>query len=286
MEASESRHIKIGVVDLDGVIRGKYVSRAKFLSGLDSGLGFCDVILGWDVEDKCYDNVTMTGWHTGFPDAQVRIVPSTCREIPMEDQTLFFLCEFTGPSAAICPRGLLQRVLERAQGMGFSAYAAFEYEFFVFEETPHSIREKGYRNLKPWTPGSFGYSVLRNSAEADFYHELLATCDKMDMPLEGLHTETGPGVLEACITVDNALEAADRAALFKTFTKVLRSEAEGCSPRSWRSGRKIRPAKAAISTSRSKTDLAILRSTTRSNPEQLAIPCGTSSAANRRLCRN
>ena len=41
------------------------------------------------------------------------------------------------------------------------------------------------------------------------------------MPIEGLHTETGPGVLEAAIAVDEALEAADKAALFKTFAKVL-----------------------------------------------------------------
>lgn len=214
-------HIKVGIVDLDGVLRGKYVSRAKFLSALESGLGFCDVVLGWDVEDRCYDNVRLTGWHTGFPDAQVTIVPESCREIPFEPGTLFFLCEFSSPTAAICPRGTLKRVLERAAERGFSAYAAFEYEFFMFEETPHSIREKGYRNLRPWTPGSFGYSVLRNSTESDFYHLLLSTCDTMDMPLEGLHTETGPGVLEACIAVDTALRAADKAVLFKTFTKAV-----------------------------------------------------------------
>ena len=43
----------------------------------------------------------------------------------------------------------------------------------------------------------------------------------MRFPLEGLHTETGPGVLEAAIQYTEALEAADRGALFKTFAKVL-----------------------------------------------------------------
>ncbi|HJM59044.1 MAG TPA: hypothetical protein QGG52_00810, partial [SAR86 cluster bacterium] len=43
----------------------------------------------------------------------------------------------------------------------------------------------------------------------------------MDMPLEGLHTATGPGVIEAAIIVDEALASADKASLFKTFTKVL-----------------------------------------------------------------
>ena len=43
----------------------------------------------------------------------------------------------------------------------------------------------------------------------------------MDFPIEGLHTETGPGVIEAAIAHDGALRSADKAALFKTFTKVL-----------------------------------------------------------------
>jgi len=43
----------------------------------------------------------------------------------------------------------------------------------------------------------------------------------MEMPLEGLHTETGPGVLEAALEHSDALRAADNAVLFKTFMKVL-----------------------------------------------------------------
>jgi glutamine synthetase len=75
--------------------------------------------------------------------------------------------------------------------------------------------------LKNLTPGFFGYSVLRSSVHAEFYHELIKLCTDMDFPLEGLHTETGPGVLEGAIIHAPAIEAADRAALFKTFCKVL-----------------------------------------------------------------
>src|SRR6202011_3191818 len=89
------------------------------------------------------------------------------------------------------------------------------------EETPQSIRDKGYRQLKTFTPGSFGYSVLRSSVHSDLYHELLDLGQAMRFPIEGLHTETGPGVLEAALTYCDALEAADRAALFKTYAKVL-----------------------------------------------------------------
>ena len=105
--------------------------------------------------------------------------------------------------------------------MGFAVSAAAEFEFFLFDETPHSVREKRYRDLKNITPGFFGYSMLRAGVHSDFYHELLDMAATMDFEIEGLHTETGPGVLEAAIRVDDALKAADKAALFKTFTKIL-----------------------------------------------------------------
>jgi glutamine synthetase len=214
-------HVKVGVFDADGVLRGKYMGREKFFSALSGGFGFCDVVLGWDSNDQLYDNVKFTGWHTAYPDAAVRILPETCRDVPFEDGMLLFLGEFAAPAEAICPRGVLRRVLAQADAMGFAVKAAAEFEFFLFEETPHSVREKGYRGLKNLTPGFFGYSMLRSSVHAEFYRDLLKMCADMRMPLEGLHTETGPGVLEAAIEVTGALEAADRAALFKTFTKVL-----------------------------------------------------------------
>lgn len=221
VEQRELSHVKVGAFDIDGILRGKYMSRAKFDSSLDNGFGFCDVVLGWDSRDQLYDNVRYTGWHTGYPDAMVRIIPESCRPLPWEEPVLFFLAEFTGAAQNICPRGLLRRVLDRARQLGYQLYAGFEYEFFVFSETPDSVREKNYHNLKPIAPGNFGYSVIRNSVWSEFYRSLLETCERMDFPLESLHEETGPGVIEAAIGVDSALAAADKAALFKTFSKVL-----------------------------------------------------------------
>jgi glutamine synthetase len=221
VEQRKLSHVKVGVFDIDGIMRGKYISRAKFLSALESGYGFCDVVLGWDCQDQLYDNVKFTGWHTGYPDAPVRILPESCRPLPFEDEGLFFLSEFAAQAEQICPRAVLRRVLERAQKLGFEAYAGFEYEVFFFDETPESIREKNYRNLKPMAPGWFGYSVIRNTVAAAFYRHMLATCEAMDFGIEGLHEETGPGVIEAAIAFDGALASADKAALFKTFVKVL-----------------------------------------------------------------
>jgi glutamine synthetase len=214
-------HHKVGVFDIDGIFRGKYVNRDKLLSILQKGLGFCDVVLGWDSADQLYDNTTVSGWHTGYRDAPVALDLATLRRIPFEPGTIMLIGGFTGDYASVCPRGVLASVLERAGRAGFRAQAALEYEFFLFDETPQSARDKGYRGLRPFTPGMFGYSVLRSSVHHEIHHELMTTMDEMQCPIEGLHTETGPGVLEAALSVCEAGEAADRAALFKTFTKVL-----------------------------------------------------------------
>ena len=218
---------KIGVFDLDGVFRGKYLAADKLRSALDKGFAFCDVVLGWDSSDQLIDNISFTGWHTAYPDAEARLLPETARLLPFEGGIPLILGEFVGRAEAVCPRSMLRRVLDRAASHGWKVKAACEFEFFVFDETPQSARDKGYRNLRPITPGNFGYSMLRSGVHSEFYQELWSTCQDMRIELEGLHTETGPGVIEAAIQVDDALEAADKAALFKTILKIL------CQRRGW-----------------------------------------------------
>ena len=224
LKKNKIHKIKLGIFDVDGIMRGKYINIKKFESALEKDFGFCDVVFGWDTADELYDQPTVTGWHTGFPDAPAKIDVGTFRKIPWEPGTALFIADFESPENIpypACPRQLCKTVLHKADAMGYKVKSAFEYEFFLFDETPHTVREKKYENLAPFTPGMFGYSILRSSVHSELYHDLIDTCREMDMELEGVHTETGPGVLEACISVDNGLAAADKAALFKTFAKVL-----------------------------------------------------------------
>lgn len=221
VEEHNLSHVKVGLFDNDGVMRGKYMSREKFFSSLEHGFAFCDVVLGWDVKDQLYDNAEYTGWHTGYPDAPVRILPETCRDLPHEDGMLLFIAEFSDQAETVCPRATLRRVIDKAADMGFDVSAALEYEFFLFQETPESIREKNYTDLKSMTPDWFGYSMIRNSVHAELYEDIMEMSERMDFPIESLHTETGPGVIEAAIAVDDAIDAADKGALFKTFLKIL-----------------------------------------------------------------
>jgi glutamine synthetase len=218
------KRVKVGGFDVDGILRGKYISLEKFWSAFKSGFGFCDVIFGWDIDDRLLDNTTVTGWHTAYPDTHAQIDPTTLRYIPWEPQTAAFIVDFVsedGRDHPASPRQVLKSVLKKAEAMGFSPRFSSEYEFFIFKESPESIREKGYRNLTPLTPGMFGYSWTRSSSQSAFVHQVLDQLAAYDLEVEGFHTETGPGVYEAAIKYDTLIRAADKSALFKVALKEI-----------------------------------------------------------------
>ena len=219
-----SGKVKIAYSDIDGILRGKYISVEKFLTITDSNTSFCDVIFGWDAADSAYENGIYTGWHTGYPDAPARLVLQTFRKIPWENDLPFFLGELLnekGEPSYVCPRQLLKRVAKEAEDMGFIPVFSQEFEWFNFAETPQSAHEKQFRNLLPITPGMFGYSILRSTLKNEFFSALFDLLKKIDVPLEGLHTETGPGTYEAAIVHATLPEAGDTAVLFKTAVKEI-----------------------------------------------------------------
>lgn len=224
IQRSDKQKVKVAVTDMDGVLRGKYLQKEKFLSALDGGFGFCNVVFGWDSNDVCYDNTRYTGWHTGYPDALVRVDPNTYRTIPWDGNIPFLLGDFEAPDGkplSICPRQVLKRVIGRAESKGFSASFGLEFEWFNFSETPQSLYEKKFTSVEPLTPGMFGYSLLRASFNQPYFAALMDELLQFGVPIEGLHTETGPGVYEAAIHYSDPLEAADRGVLFKTGTKEI-----------------------------------------------------------------
>jgi glutamine synthetase len=223
-----SAKVKVACSDIDGILRGKYLHVDKFMGAAQphpqGGFGFCDVVFGWDAHDVCYDNTQVTGWQHGFPDALARLDLDSARNVPWDSGVPFFLGEFVqadGSPFELCPRQTLKRVLKRAEKLGFKVMTGMEFEWFNFAETPHSWAAKQGLAPSPITPGMFGYSLLRMGDHREFFNALMDDMAAFRVPIEGLHTETGPGVYEAAIAFSEALEQADRAILFKTGAKEI-----------------------------------------------------------------
>jgi len=223
-EEKDIRHVKVGGFDIDGLLRGKYVSVDKFWSAAEGGFGFCDVIFGWDMGDVLYDNGRVTGWHSGYPDVLAKIDLSTFRVLPSEPNTAHFLVDFYDdkqkPHPA-CPRNLLKRVVARAETSGYRPKLGSEFEYWIFREPVAELYERNFHQPTPLSPGMFGYSWVRQGEHADLITETFDELCAYGIQIEAMHTETGPGVYETAIKYQDALLAADMAALFKTTMKIL-----------------------------------------------------------------
>jgi glutamine synthetase len=224
LAGKDTRKLKLAIVDIDGILRGKVISFDKFKSVAEKGFGFCDVVFGWDANDTAYDNAAYTGWHTGYPDATAIVDIGTFREIPWENDLPFFIADFADAAAnslPVCPRGLLKKIIAQAADAGFTPYFSQEFEWFNFINNPGATASTMPGSLQPLSSGMFGYSILRASQHSAFFHDLFDLLTRFRVPIEGIHTETGPGVYEAAIVYAPALEAADRAVCFKTGVKEI-----------------------------------------------------------------
>ncbi|KAK3311591.1 uncharacterized protein B0T15DRAFT_521951 [Chaetomium strumarium] len=229
--------VKLAGVDVDGMLRGKLVSKKKFLSIAETGFGFCSVIFGWDMHDMTYyKELKVSNKENGYRD--IIAVPdlNSFRRIPWENNVPFFLVSFFDPDTMepvpACPRGLLKTQLEKFATKGYGAMAGAEYEFYQFK-TPRApssdrapsaaayLKDNTTQSLPSLTEGMFGYSLTRPVHNQDYYYDIFNTCQAFRCDLEGWHTESGPGVYEAALEFGEIRQMADRASLFKYVVKSV-----------------------------------------------------------------
>lgn len=120
--------VKLAGVDVDGILRGKLVSKKKFLSIASSGFGFCSVVFGWDMHDMTYvRELKISNKENGYRDLIAIPDLGSFRRIPWENNVPFFLVSFYDPDTlkpvSACPRGLLKTQLEKLQVKGYGAMA-------------------------------------------------------------------------------------------------------------------------------------------------------------------
>ncbi|KZF20789.1 glutamine synthetase/guanido kinase [Xylona heveae TC161] len=256
--------VKLAGVDVDGILRGKLISKKKFLSIAGDGFGFCSVVFGWDMHDQTYfRELKISNKDNGYRDLLAIPDLSTYRRIPWEGNVPFFLVHFYDPDtkAPLCadPRGLLKTMVERLEKHELGAMAGAttvvlssrhnnapltpialaEYEFYQFRAPPSSNGSTSERNtsstasflkenpvgaLPPLTEGMFGYSLTRPVHNQDYYYGIFDACQQFRCGIEGWHTESGPGVFEAALEFDEIREMADKAGLFKYVVKCLGSK--------------------------------------------------------------
>ncbi|KAI6897934.1 glutamine synthetase/guanido kinase, partial [Hortaea werneckii] len=230
---------------IDGQVRGKLMSKKKFLSIAQSGFGFCSVVFGWDMHDQTYfKELKISNAENGYRDILAEVDLSSFRRIPWEKNVPFFLCSFREPegqSLSACPRSLLERQCDKLAANGMGALAGAEYEFYTFRApqahhdhashgdrnssaTAQFLQEKPVNDLPSLEQGMFGYSLTRPTHNQDWYYKIFESCANFRCDIEGWHTESGPGVYEAALEYGGIQAMADKAVLFKLAVKNISSK--------------------------------------------------------------
>lgn len=209
-----SDSVYIGIFDRNAEFRAKKVSYRSYRHLLDSGYHFCNVLYNWDAAERPYSGGS-------FPDLPAAIDPASLRLHPFFDNAYVCLADFTGSYGEQAARNQLVRQIAKAGEMGLDSHAAFEFEFMVLDETPDSIRAKGYRNLSHFAPANRTYSMQSSMLYDELFTEFQRTLGRSGIDFYAVHSELGPGTFEVPLAHAPSLKAADDAALFKTFAKAF-----------------------------------------------------------------
>jgi glutamine synthetase len=101
------------------------------------------------------------------------------------------------------------------------ALVATELEFYLFDETYDSAREKRYGGLK--TAGAYiqDYHILQTTKEEGVMRAIRKGLQGAGIPVENSKGEWGPGQEEINVRYSDALEMADRHAILKNGVKEI-----------------------------------------------------------------
>ena len=229
----EIRVVKIGGADMDGVYRGKRILAEHFVAGL-RGQGFpqCDVIFGWDIAEQLIaqpfmNDLAIGSADTGFADIVMHPDLDTFRVVPWEEGVAAVVCDYAtaaGEPLAVSPRQVLQRVVARAESMGYRPKTAAEFEMRLFREDQQSLRAKRYTGLQPLNPGLNCYSIHHASIDDDVVGRMCKMMIEYGVPVEGYNREHGEGMYEMNIHYADAVTAADHALLYKSGVKEIAAQ--------------------------------------------------------------
>ncbi len=224
VQQGKYEQVIVAGVDMQGKLFGKKVPAQYFLEDAKDGIHTCAINLIWDVSLKFAENYTFCNFETGLQDMKVIPDLATLRPYPWIEKTAIVLGDLynkDGSEVPMAPRNMLKKQLQKARQLGYQTFAASELEFYIFRETSESAREKNFANLKPLFQYPIDYSIYRLNVDDWFLRQLAPNLEAAGIPVESLKGEFGNGQVELNVKYAEALEMADRTAIFKNGLKEI-----------------------------------------------------------------
>jgi glutamine synthetase len=198
----EINEVEVAWADHQGYPRGKRIP-AEILKGrLEKGIAFADAALTWDYVGDVLDGCRLTGWETGYPDFFLIPDLDTAYRLPWRDNAAFVqghLRDHHGEMIRTAPRSVLQRVIDRLAGHGYTAYVGAEIEFYLVDD-----------DAVPQADGVQCYSLQKANELDPAFDQLLHGLNDF-IEIEGSNIEYGPAQCEVNLNYHESMSAADQA---------------------------------------------------------------------------
>ena len=220
-------------VDMQGRLIGKRFHANFFIDSGYAETHSCDYLLANDIAMEPVPGYESASWESGYGDFSLKPDMSTLRKLPWLEGTALVLCDVmnhhTHTDIPHSPRAMLRKQIRNMEALGMQAFVASELEFYLFDETYDSVREKSYSGLN--TAGHYieDYHIFQTTKEEAVMRAIRNGLEGAGIPVENSKGEWGPGQEEINVRYSDALQMADRHAILKN----------GCKEIAWQKGKAL-----------------------------------------------
>lgn len=216
--------------DMQGRLVGKRFYAQFFVESAYDETHGCSYLLADDIDMEPVAGYEAASWDQGYGDFIIKPDLSTIRLAPWLEKTAMVLCDILDhhdhTDLAHSPRAILKKQLKRLEERGYRAYFASELEFYLFDETYKSARDKYWKEMDTSSPYIQDYMIHLTSKEETVLRAMRNNLAKAGIPVENSKGEAGAGQQELNVRYAEGLDMADRHVIMKNAMKEI-AEAHG-----------------------------------------------------------
>jgi glutamine synthetase len=194
------RSVRFLYCDNANVVRGKAAHAGALPDFLEAGIGLTVAMQAFCLTERLAEGTALG------PVDEIRLVPdpATFTLLPYALGEARMLCDMKrldGKTWEVCPRGFLQRMVDRAAEVGITVEAAFEYEFYLARESDGGFVP---------ADDSFCFSTDGMDRAGLIVGEMLDALEQQGLQPRQYYPELGPSQQELSIQHAPLLTAADQ----------------------------------------------------------------------------